>query len=238
MEIEFSNDSESLSKKASDIVYEELIRKPEMLLCIASGSSPLITYKILGEKYKENPSHFRKLRILKLDEWGGIAMNNPQSCEAYIQKNIIQPLHVSADRYIAFNSNPERPEEECSRIASFLKSSGPIDICLLGLGLNGHIAFNEPGDFLLSGCHIVVLSQQSLQHSMASGMVDKPTFGLTIGMADILQSKRIIMLLTGSGKKEIINAFLSGRITTKLPASFLWLHHNIVCLVDNYAVQQ
>jgi len=236
MDIEYLDNLELISKKAYEIIIEELQRKPGMLLCTASGTSPLITYKLLAGKYKENPEQFGKLRILKLDEWGGIRMDNPQSCEVYLQKNILQPLHISSDRYIAFNTNPEKPEEECIRIESYLKQNGTVDICVLGFGLNGHIAFNEPSDHLQPYCHITTLSEKSLQHSMAFQMGEIPAFGLTLGMADILQSKKIIMLVTGSGKKEIISTFLSGRITTELPASFLWLHPEVVCLVDKKAI--
>ncbi len=236
MYIEYLDNLELISKKACEIIIEELRRKPGMLLCTASGSSPLVTYRLLAMKCKEDPDLFSKLRILKLDEWGGIRMDNPQSCEVFLQKNIVQPLNISTDRYIAFNTNPEQPEEECVRIASYLKQNGPIDICVLGLGLNGHIAFNEPADHMQPHCHMTPLSEKSLQHSMATDMGEIPTYGITIGMADILQSGKIIMLVTGTGKKEIISKFLSGRITTELPASFLWLHPEVVCMVDNKAI--
>jgi galactosamine-6-phosphate isomerase len=236
MDVEYLNNIELISNKASEIIIDELQRRHGMLLCTASGSSPLLTYQLLARKYKEDPGLFGNLRILKLDEWGGIRMDNPQSCEVYLQKNIVQPLHISTDRYIAFNTNPGQPEEECIRIASWLKQNGPIDICVLGLGLNGHIAFNEPADHLQPHCHIISLSEKSLQHSMATRMGEMPAFGITIGMADILQSRKIIMLVTGPGKKEIISKFLSGRITSELPASFLWLHPEVVCMVDNKAI--
>jgi len=236
MDQEYLDNIKLISNKACEIIIKELHRRPGMLLCTASGTSPLSTYQLLARKYKEDPNLFDRLRILKLDEWGGIRMDNPQSCEVYLQKNIVQPLHISTDRYIAFNTNPDQPEEECVRIASYLKQNGPIDICMLGLGLNGHIAFNEPADHMQPHCHITLLSEKSLNHSMANRMGEMPTFGITIGMADILQSKKIILLVTGSGKKEIISKFLSGRITTNLPASFLWLHPEVVCLVDNKAI--
>jgi len=236
MEIEILDNTDVLGNKASDLICHELEIKPDLLLCAASGSSPLTAYKLLAEKYKENPKLFKKLRILKLDEWGGISMDDPQSCEMFLQENIVHPLHVSSDRYISFHSNPENPEDECTRIAAYLKHNGPIDTCVLGMGLNGHIAFNEPGNFLQPHCHIATLSEQSLKHPMASGMGAIPAFGLTIGVADILQSKKIIMLVSGSGKKDIIHTFLSGKITTEVPASFLWLHHDVTCLIDKNTI--
>jgi galactosamine-6-phosphate isomerase len=235
MKVEFLDDYELLSRRACDIIIEGLAGNPGMLLCTASGASPLLTYHLLEKKYKEKPGQFDKLRVLKLDEWGGIAMDNPQTCEVFLQESIIRPLHLDPGRYAGFKSNPERPEKECARMASWLKHNGPVDLCVLGIGLNGHIAFNEPGDHLHPHCHIAVLSEQSMQHPMAVLMGEKPSYGLTIGMADILRSKKIIMLVTGSGKKEMISTFLSGKITTALPASFLWLHPDVVCLVDKNA---
>lgn len=232
MKIEYFDNYTTLSVNAADLLSTALIKKPDLLLCTASGSSPEMAYNIFAKKYTENPELSNRLRILKLDEWGGISVDNPQSCEIFLQKNLIRPLEISPERYISFNSNPENPEKECNRISSYLKNSGPIDICVLGLGLNGHIAFNEPGDFLLPDCHVATLSQKSMSHPMANEMGEVPTYGLTIGMGDILQSKKIIMIVTGTRKKEIANEFLSGKITTQLPASFLWTHPNVVCLID------
>jgi len=236
MDIEILDNTELTGRKACDIIYHELKIKPDMLLCAASGSSPLVTYRLLAEKYREDPGLFDRLRVLKLDEWGGISMDDPQSCEIFLQENIVQPLGVSSDRYISFDSNPENPADECTRIAAYLKTNGPIETCVLGLGLNGHIAFNEPGSFLQPYCHIATLSEKSLQHPMASGMGRIPAFGLTLGVADILQSKKIIMLISGNGKKDTIQAFLSGKISTQVPASLLWLHGNVTCMVDKNAM--
>ena len=232
MKIEYFDNYTLLSTKAAELLVEELSVKRDLLLCAASGSSPELAYRIFSKKYIENPELFNSLKIMKLDEWGGISMDNPQSCEVFLQNNLIQPLNISQERYISFNSNPENPEEECCRISSYLKNSRPVDICVLGLGLNGHIAFNEPGDFLMPNCHVAKLSEKSLLHPMAKNMTEVPTYGLTIGMADILKSKKNIMIVTGSGKTEIIGAFLSGKVTTQLPASFLWTHPDVVCLID------
>uniref|UniRef100_UPI0035937362 6-phosphogluconolactonase n=1 Tax=Pricia sp. TaxID=2268138 RepID=UPI0035937362 len=114
--------------------------------------------------------------------------------------------------------------------------NGPIDICILGLGKNGHIGFNEPAKTLTPFCHVAKLSEKSLQHSMANTMKPKPAYGLTLGMADILRSKKIILLLTGSDKQDIIFKLLSKEITTQLPASFLWLHHDVSCFIDSNAL--
>jgi len=229
MQIKYFENYEAMSEEASQQIAVKIAAKPDLLLCAASGSSPLGTYKKLAEN---NSIMFEQLRVIKLDEWGGIAMNNPNSCESFLQEHVLKTLKIHPDRYISFQTNPKDKEAECRTVSAYLENNGPIDLCVLGLGLNGHIAFNEPADFLQPFAHVAKLSGTSMQHQMASQMNEKPSFGLTLGMAEILQSRKIIIAVTGSKKKEIAEDFLSGSITTRLPASFLWLHPNVECLVN------
>ncbi len=223
-----------MAEMASSVIAEAMRQKPNLLLCAATGNSPTETYKLLAEE-KENFDS-TQLRIIKLDEWGGVSMTNPQTCEQYLQQNVIQPLGVSSDRYFTFESNSQNPQDEVSKMQNLLRDNGPVDLCILGLGLNGHIAFNEPGEYLEPHFHIVALSKESMQHAMASDMDSKPSYGLTLGMADILQSKQIVMLVTGQNKKEIVAKFLSKKITSQIPASFLWLHNNVQCFIDEQTI--
>ena len=233
MKIDILNTYDELSLKAKELIVQEIEQDKNLLLCTATGGSPTRTYELLGETYQGKPELFSGLRIIKLDEWGGIALDQPGSCESYLQKYVLQPLQIPEERYTGFNSNPENPENECERIQDKLRKEGPIGLCILGLGANGHIAFNEPAGFLEPFCHQAELSELSLQHKMASGMQVKPTYGLTLGMADILHSKMIIILIHGTHKKEIAKKFLSKKISSSVPASFLWLHPNVICLIDS-----
>ncbi|MFN8257604.1 MAG: 6-phosphogluconolactonase [Bacteroidales bacterium] len=223
------NSKDDLAECASEIIINEIRHKPDLLLCTATGSSPTEIYRNLSEKKYRFATD--KLRILKLDEWGGIDMENPESCESYLQKNVIQPLQILPQRFISFHSNAESPDHEIERIKSELLKNGPIDVCILGLGLNGHIAFNEPAECLLPECHLVALSSESMNHPMAKKMNQKPGYGLTIGMADILKSKKIIMVISGKNKEAVKEKLFKKEISTWLPASFLWLHGNTECLV-------
>ena len=236
MKIEVFDTYQELSLKAKDIINQEIQNKNDLLLCTATGGSPTKTYELLGLEYQEKPKLFSRLRIIKLDEWGGIPMDQPGTCESYLQTNLIRPLQISSSRYIGFNSNPPVPLHECKSIQDKLDKEGPIDLCILGLGINGHLAFNEPAGFLQPNCHIAELSGTSLQHAMASEMYIKPTYGMTLGMADILQSKMILILINGSQKKSIVSKFLSGKITSLVPASFLWIHPNVICLIEKDAI--
>lgn len=236
MEIELLNTYKELSQRAKDLIIQEIKKKKNLLLCTATGGSPTDTYDLLANEYLGQPELFSQLRIIKLDEWGGIPIDHPATCESYLKDHLIQPLQIPSSRYIGFNSNPKDPLQECMNIQEKLDLEGPVDLCILGLGMNGHLAFNEPADFLQPNCHLAELSVMSLQHPMASEMQLKPTFGLTLGMADILHSKMILILINGHQKREMVSKFLSKEISSAVPASFLWLHPNVTCLIEKDAM--
>jgi galactosamine-6-phosphate isomerase len=219
--------SESMGESASDFIVNEIIRRETFVLCAATGGSPTLTYRNLVKKrslFSEVP-----LSVVKLDEWGGIAPDHPSTCETYLQKHLIQPLDIKEPQFLSFQSNAPDPEKECRRIQESLLELGKINICILGLGLNGHIAFNEPADYLQTGCHVAALSPSSQQHPMAQKISSPQGYGFTLGMSDILHAETIVFLVNGSAKKHIFREFMTRKITTHLPASFLWLHPNAFC---------
>lgn len=232
MEIVIFKNYNDLSHQARNIIIRQLKEKDNSLFCASTGNSPKRTYELLVEDYKDDPGLFSRLRIIKLDEWGGVPIDDPHTCESYLHKHLIGPLNITKTRYFSFSSDPPDPDLECKRIQKTLDEEAPIDLCILGLGLNGHIAFNEPGEYLQPNCHIANLTRKSMGHPMSTGMGKEPSYGLTLGMADILQSRKIIFLITGSAKKAITKEFLSGKMTTSVPASWLWLHSNVTCLIE------
>ena len=217
----------SLGESASDFIAKEIARHDSFVLCVATGGTPTITYRELVIR-KSDFEHVR-LTLVKLDEWGGIAPGHVSTCESYLQHHLIEPLRFKQEHYISFKSDAEDPETECNRVQESLNALGKINLCILGLGMNGHIAFNEPADFLQPGCHVARLSASSQQHPMAAQRSQPGSFGFTLGMADILQSDKILFMVSGPKKKEIFNEFMNRNITPRLPASFLWLHPNAFC---------
>lgn len=220
--------------QAASLVISEITQKRDLLLCAATGRSPIGLYGELVRKAHTDRALFDALRIIKLDEWGGIPENAPESCERYLRTRLLDPLGIPPARYVAFASAHPEPAEECKRIRSELARHGPIDVCVLGLGLNGHIGFNEPGPALLPHCHVARLSDDSRRHAMVRFMDRTPSFGLTLGMQEILAARRVILLVAGEGKQQATTGLLSGEVSTTLPASFLWLHHNVDCLIDQH----
>lgn len=232
MKITHCRSYQEMSDLATSLVLEELVIKPDLLLCAATGSSPEGLYRELARTAGKNKSLFDQIRIMKLDEWGGVPAYYPVTCEFFLKKKLLEPLDITKDRYITFASDPDDPEAECQRIRSRLENEGPIDVCILGLGRNGHLGFNEPSPELEPYCHVAKLSADSLKHAMVASLERKPKFGLTLGIKEILSSRKIILLLSGKEKKQIAEKFLSGKISTDLPASFLHLHPQVECLIE------
>lgn len=233
--LDVSADYETLSRQAAGFILGAIRRKPESLLCLPTGSSPARVYELLAAEHRQDPSAFAAVRIIKLDEWGGLAMDDPASCETALQKQILQPLGIAPERYFAWHSQPKDPAAECSRVAAWLALHGPIDLCLLGIGINGHLGLNEPDEALLPGPHVAQLTPESLQHGMLREARTPPRFGLTLGLADLLQSRRVVLLASGLAKAVPMQRFFWREIFTDCPASLLWLHPRVSVFCDEPA---
>lgn len=225
---------EAVSQYAAQWLCKLLSEQPEALLCLATGSTPLRTYEILAERGAADPGLFSRARVINLDEWGGLPPGDPGSCDRHLRATLVEPLGLAA-RYVSFASQPPDPAAEAARIAAWLREHGPIDASLLGLGLNGHIGFNEPADYLEPHAHVARLSEASLGHAMIRSGGARPSFGLTLGMADLLQSQHILLLVTGESKRGPLQQLMSGRITTAFPASLLHTHRRATLLYDEAA---
>ena len=235
MQLIITDNYESLSARAADFIAEDLRRCPDLLLCAASGSTPTGTYDRLATKLREAPDLCARLRLIKLDEWGGLAMDDAATCEVYIQRHVVKPLRVAAKRYISFDSLPEDAAFECARVQRELEKAGPMGLCILGLGVNGHLALNEPAERLQPFAHVAQLTEASLQHSMLEKTMGLCKYGLSLGMADILQSRKILLLVSGEHKSSQVARLWEREVSTQFPASFLWLHPDVTCLCDRDA---
>ena len=233
--IQVCDDFESLSRQAVEFILIAAAEKKDLLLCAAGGSTPLRTYELLAQQQAHTPHTFQSLRLIKLDEWGGLAMDDPCTCEQQLRSYLVNPLGISDDRYLGLNSSAANPEAECERIRTRLLTEGPIDLSVLGLGLNGHIAMNEPAETLKATAHVAQLTAATLAHPMLATCSSKPSFGLTLGMGEILASRKIILLVSGAGKRETLKRLLRREISTQFPASFLWLHPDWILLCDRDA---
>lgn len=227
-------DHDQMSRAAARWLGAALQSRADILLCLASGATPARAYELFARQHADRLSLFRRSRIIKLDEWGGLAMDDPASCEMHLQEAIVRPLSLSRS-YVGFRSDAPDPEAECSRIQRWLNRNGPIDVCVLGLGTNGHVAFNEPARCLRPHAHVATLSPESLCHETLARGRSRPSYGLTLGMADLSQARRILLLVSGASKAGPLRELLRGVITPQFPASLLWLHPDVTLLCDQAA---
>jgi len=232
MKVKICGDHEAMSVAAAGCMAREFGRNPRLLLCLATGSTPIRTYELLGIRARRAPAQFARLRVLKLDEWEGLPMSDPGSSEDYLQRCAIRSWGIRQRHFVGFVSTPRRPQLECQRIQKWLASNGPIDLCVLGLGRNGHLGFNEPGRTLSPVAHLARLAAQTTRHPMVSHIAVKPNYGFTLGMAEILQARRILLLVSGEDKRKPLLRLLRGEISTEFPASLLCLHPQTLVFCD------
>lgn len=228
---------QDMSQRAADIMLDCLKAKPDALFCIATGASPTEAYRLFAEKVKAQRISTEKMRIIQLDEWCGLDRDNPATCAYYIKKHILEPLDIPKDRYMGFcGMNPDGAGE-CAKIAGYLEESGGIDLCILGIGRNGHLGLNEPAEELNPYVHQVQLQAITQTHAMLAKNNAVASQGYTIGIKDILASKGVLLLITGGDKKEAYGALQKDIISSQHPANYLKLHNNAVCVVDMQAVE-
>jgi galactosamine-6-phosphate isomerase len=235
MRIQIDKDYAAMSARAADFIVAELKRRPDLLLCASAGGTPTGPYEQLAARYVRQPHVFKKMRVVQIDEWVGPAPSHPATCRYDLQTKLLAPLRIERSRFRGYKSDAADPRREPRTMSQWLTKNGPIDICILGLGLNGHIAMNEPGDSLIPQAHVSKLTLQSQKHSMLATLKRKPRFGLTLGMADILSSRKILLLVSGPTKTAILKRTMQPKVTTRLPASFLHLHPDVTVLCDRAA---
>jgi len=228
-------DYEAMSARASDWLAEAIPRKPDMLLCVATGASPLGAYRGLARQAARGALAVDRLRVLKLDEWGPLPPDDPGSCDAYIRREVLEPLCITPNRYFAMQGDARDPEAECRRFAHVLDGLGAIDVAVLGVGANGHVGLNEPGPSLHDGVHVAELAPSSQRHGMLASAHRQATHGLTLGMGDLLRARNVLLLVSGAPKRTVMRTFLQRRIDTQLPASLLWLHGALTVVCDEAA---
>jgi len=221
---------EELSIVVSKMMVETIESNPEANVCLATGSSPSLAYDLFVDHVRTRNTDVSTLRFTKLDEWCGIPMDHPSTCESFIRTKLLDPLKIPEDRYHSFDSMTTLYDEEGRRIHEALNKH-PIDLCILGLGKNGHLGLNEPSRILVPFAHVAMLADQTKTHPMIEGVV--VTKGFTLGMQEIMNSKRILLIVSGEGKQDIVRKFLKQEISTRLPASFLWLHPDVDVIVQD-----
>ncbi len=235
LKIHLVRDYEGMSRRAAAHVMAALRRRPDMLLGAVTGDSPRETYRRLARTRARAPRHFARLRVLAMDEWMGLARGHAATCEAFVRQEIVGPLRVARPRWQSWRSDARDPVREARRVSRWLEREGPLDLCLLGLGRNGHLLMNEPGPSFEPSPHASRLLPSTRRHSMVRSLRPRPRFGFSLGLRDILRSREIVLLVSGRHKRAPLKRMLAGRVTTVCPASFLWLHPRVTVYCDRAA---
>ena len=236
MKIIFAKDYEELSQKAAEIMLAVIRTTPDAVLGLATGTTPLGLYARLIEDHKANGTNYDRIRTVNLDEYKGLPASHEQSYAYFMRHNLFEGLGIAPEQTNIENGMAEDEAEECARYDALLDAM-PRDIQLLGLGSNGHIAFNEPKTPFGSGTHVVSLAESTIKDNarLFASQDEVPRKAFTMGIRHIMQAKRILILASGANKAEAVFRMAKGPVTEDVPASVLQLHPDCTLIVDEAA---
>ena len=231
---------DEMSRKAAAIIAAQVIHKPDCVLGLATGGTPVGTYKNLVEWYKGGDLDFSEVTTVNLDEYRGLPREHRESYWSFMHRNLFDHVNIPQDRINLPDGTNMDADAECKRYDAVIASMGGVDLQLLGIGHDGHIGFNEPGDEFVSGTNIVTLTDMTIDANTRffEKREDVPRQAITLGNRNIMAAKRIILLATGKGKARAIAQAIKGNITPKMPASLLQVHPNVQFLLDEDAASE
>lgn len=231
---------EAMSARAADILAAQVYLKPDCVLGLATGSTPVGLYKELIAKHKAGALSFSRVRTVNLDEYKGLAPTHDQSYRYFMRHNLFDHVDIQAENTNVPDGLAPDPQAECARYDGLKDLYGPTDMQLLGLGRNGHIGFNEPGPSFVKQTHVVDLTQSTIEANARffATMEDVPRQAITMGIGYIMAARRILVVASGEDKAEAVyNAFF-GPITPQVPASILQLHSDVILVADTAALKK
>jgi glucosamine-6-phosphate deaminase len=227
-----------MSRDAANIISAQVILKPNSVLGLATGSSPIGAYEQLIKWYQKGDLNFSRVRTVNLDEYVGLGFDNHESYKRFMYDNLFSQINIDPANINIPNGCTSDPEEECRRYDGVLRALGGIDLQLLGLGVNGHIGFNEPADIFAKGTHVVHLSESTIEANKRffTKAEDVPRSAVTMGIFDIIQADRVLMVASGAGKAQAVKDAFFGPITPRVPASILQFHKDFTLVADEEAL--
>ena len=230
-------DYTAISRQAANLISAQVIVKPNCVLGLATGSTPIGTYKQLIEWYNKGDLSFANVRSVNLDEYKGLSGDHDQSYRYFMQNNLFNHVDIDVANTSVPNGKAEDADAECAAYDAHIRELGGIDLQLLGMGHNGHIGFNEPADEFVGPTHVVELAQSTIDANKRffASEADVPRQALTMGMAAILQARSVVVVVSGEDKAEIVHKAFFGPITPRVPASLLQLHPNVTVVGDEAA---
>ena len=229
-----------MSRKAANIISAQVIMKPDCVLGLATGSTPIGLYQQLVAWYEKGDLDFSEVRTVNLDEYKGLSRENDQCYYYFMHHNLFDHVNLPAENSHLPNGMEPDSDKECRRYSELIRSMGGVDLQLLGIGHNGHIGFNEPGDAFDNDVHCVDLTQSTIEANKRffASADDVPKQAYTMGIKTIMQAKKILIVASGEDKADIVRDAFFGPITPKVPASVLQLHNDVTLVADEAALSK
>ena len=238
MNIIKATDYNDMSRKAANIISAQVTLNPSSVLGLATGSSPLGLYSQLVERYKQGDLDFSRVKSVNLDEYLGLAHDNPQSYYYFMNENLFTKINISPENTHIPNGMATDGQKACEEYEQAIRALGGIDLQLLGLGNNGHIGFNEPGTGFEQLTHCVALTDSTIQANSRffEKPEDVPTKACTMGIKSIMMARKILIIVNGKDKADIVRKAFFGPVTTEVPASILQMHPDVTLVADAEAL--
>lgn len=234
MKIYRASDYQDMSRKAANILSAQVILQPASVLGLATGSSPQGVYKQLVEWYKKGDIDFSEVTTINLDEYKGLGPADSQSYRHFMRENLFRHVNIRPENTYLPDGLAEDDAAECGRYDEVIARHGGIDMQLLGVGRNGHIGFNEPGEAFEKGTHLVALTESTINANKRFFDREEqvPRYAFTMGIRSIMQARHILLIASGKDKAEIVKRAFSGPVTPYVPASVLQLHNHVTVVGD------
>lgn len=239
MRVVIAEDYDEMSKDAADIIAKQVRAKPNSVLGLATGGTPIGTYKELIRMHKEGLD-FSNVVTYNLDEYVGLAQDHPQSYYYFMFDNLFNHININPQNVHVPNGLANDVEASCKEYEAKIKKAGGIDLQFLGIGRDGHIAFNEPGSSLASRTRLVVLDAKTIKDNSRffENEKDVPRYAISMGCGTILEARKILLLASGEGKADVVAQFIEGPITSQVTSSVLQMHPDTVVIVDEAAASK
>ena len=233
-------DYNELSSKAAQLITEQIIKKKNSVLGLATGSTPIGVYQELIGKFQKGELDFSEVITFNLDEYYGLSPEHPQSYYFFMWDIFFKHINIKKENVHLLNGVTENVDKECKQYEDLIKKNGGIDLQILGIGNNGHIGFNEPDVSLNTKTHLVNLTAKTIKANSRffNDVQEVPRQAITMGIGTIMRARKIILLASGKRKAKVIERTINGPINTKVPASVLQLHNDVTIVVDQKAASQ
>lgn len=231
---------DEMSRQAANVISAQVIMKPNCVLGLATGSSPIGTYKQLIEWYNKGDLDFSNAKTVNLDEYKGLTKDNDQSYYYFMYNNLFKHINIDLNNTNIPDGTEPDSAIECARYNRVIDDIGGIDLQLLGIGHNGHIGFNEPDSEFAKMTHCVDLTESTIEANKRffASIDDVPRQAYTMGIKTIMQAKTILLIASGADKARILREALCGPVTPQVPASILQLHNNVIVVADEAAMAE